>query len=408
MRYTLKEAFDSIFSHVEFTEAIAKQIYKFRVGYMTANRDHIEFFGGNLLGVNPLRFKDSDVNNFFEIFELDYPDVVKEVRMVTTIDHSFKVGSDVFNLTIMYLIHRFLRSNLRIDIKKKACHELALVFFFRCAAALISANFKYPANPKVAQLAYANLSKKYLIKSLGSWNKVMEYRATALMNEKESPHSKALRNFDEDTKIQYAISDSQGRIRDMFNGYYSEFMMVHESGESIAQQSTFTVDAEGNDALREKTTGPENYVFYIRSIIGDYDTFVRDDLLQVVSKSNSNTSSRALATVLEWLSVSHGDPKKHQEVDLFISRVLVQMAHFLQYNIDPKRHEDKEYVLVGLKNLFLSTRSVDPDLVKIREMGEKIVHAALDEISTSLMMATRTSVILYICLRALVGKNYRN
>jgi hypothetical protein len=48
---------------------------------------------------------------------------------------------------------------------------------------------------------------------------------------------------------------------------------------------------------------------------------------------------------------------------------------------------------------------VDPDLLDIREKGEKIIELSQGKLSTSLMMATRTAVIMYICLRAMVGSN---
>lgn len=102
-------------------------------------------------------------------------------------------------------------------------------------------------------MAYANLSQKYLIKKLGSWNKVMEYRADALLGN-ESPHLQTFKQFNDDVKVQYAVSDSQGRIREMFKGYYSEFMMVHEEGKSIAVQKSTVMDAEGEESIREKTT----------------------------------------------------------------------------------------------------------------------------------------------------------
>ena len=404
MRYTLKEAFDDIFAGIKFDNYLAKSLYTFRVKYMSANKDHMEFFGGNLLGVNIVRFKDSDVNNFFAMFDLEYKEVVDQVRKVTTIDHSFKVGGDVFNLTVMYVIHRFLNSSNSQTVKQKACYDTAMIFFCRCCAALICANFTYPADPKVAQLAYANLSQKYLIKRLGSWNKVLDYRTLALLNEKESPHTKTLRFFDEDPKVQYAISDSQGRIREMFKGYYSEFMIVHQQGESLSIQKSFVTGAEGEDVLREKTTGPENYIYFIREIIPDRDTFIRADILQIISRNNSNTSLRAVTSTLEWLVDGSMDPKRHKQVDDFVCRVLVLMAHFMQYNIESNRQRDLVYVLSTLKNLFLSTRSVDPDLIKVREMGEKIVTESQGKMSSSLMMATRTAVIIYICARALISK----
>ena len=58
MRLTLLEAFTELFGHIKFDEALAKGLYNYQVGYVTQNREHMEFFGGNLLGVNIVRFKD--------------------------------------------------------------------------------------------------------------------------------------------------------------------------------------------------------------------------------------------------------------------------------------------------------------------------------------------------------------
>ena len=407
MRLTISEAFEELFKEVEFNDQLAKGLYNFRVGYITQNREHMEFFGGNLLGVNVVRFKDSDVNRFYEMLDLEYIDVHENVRKITTIDHSFKVASDPMNLTFMFMIHKFLNSRKCNDqVKRKATTDLALIFFYRCAAALISANFKYPADPKVAQMAYANLSQKYLIKKLGSWNKVMDYRADALLG-KDSPHDKTLKFFNNDIEVQYAVSDSQGRIREMFKGYYSEFMLVHESGGSVAVQKSITVDAEGEESIREKTTGPENFVFYIRNIITDPPTFIREDLLEVVSKNNSNTSARAIRHTLEWICEAYSQPKHSKLVDDFLTRVIVQAVYFMDNNVEPNKRRDLNYVLSQHKHLFLSTRSVDPDLVHIRDVGENIITLAHGKLSTSLMMSTRTAVIMYVCLRALVGKNTR-
>lgn len=405
MRFTVLEAFEGLFSHVQFDDKLAKGLYNYRVGYITQNREHMEFFGGNLLGVNVVRFKDSDVNRFYEMIDLNYPDVYSRIREVTTIDHSFKVASDPMNLTMVYMIYKYMNSRTCNDVvRQKAMKDLALIFFYRCAAALISANFKYPADPKVAQMAYANLSQKYLIKKLGSWNKVMDYRADALLS-KESPHIRTLKMFDNDIEVQYAVSDSQGRIREMFKGYYSEFMMVHEQGGSVAVQKSTTIDAEGEESIREKTTGPENFVFYMRGIITDAPTFVREDLLNVVARNNSNTSYRAIRATLDWICEAYGQPKHNKLVDDFITRVIVQAVYFMENNIEAHKRRDLNYVLTQLKNLFLSTRSVDPDLIHIREVGQNIIEMTHGKLSSSLMMATRTAVIMYICLRALVGKN---
>jgi hypothetical protein len=89
----------------------------------------------------------------------------------------------------------------------------------------------------------------------------------------------------------------------------------------------------------------------------------------------------------------------------FVQRVVVYSYHLLHQN-QIGNMRDYPMVLTNLKNLYLSTRSVDPELTKIRDMGAKIVKlSSKSKFSESLMMATRTSLILYICLRALIGRN---
>lgn len=407
MRVTILDVLEEIFTGIVFDDKLAKGLYNFRVGYITQNREHMEFFGGNLLGVNIVRFKDSDVNRFYDMLNMAYPDVYTSIRTITTIDHSFKVASDPMNITLMFMVHKYMTSRSCNDtVRHKAMKDLCLIFFYRCSAALISANFKYPADPKVAQMAYANLSQKYLIKKLGSWSKVMEYRADALLS-KDSPHIKTFKLFTDDIDVLYSISDSQGRIREMFKGYYSEFMLVHEQGGSVAIQKSTTIDAEGEESIREKTTGPENYVFYMRSIIIDQPTFIREDLLGIISRNNSNTSSRAIRATLEWLCLAYSQPKNNKLIDDFITRTIVQAVYFIENNIESKKRRDIDFVLTSLKNLFLSTRSIDPDLIQLRDLGENIIVLAHGKLSSSLMMSTRTAVIMYICLRALVGKNMK-
>jgi hypothetical protein len=59
-------------------------------------------------------------------------------------------------------------------------------------------------------------------------------------------------------------------------------------------------------------------------------------------------------------------------------------------------------LMVTLKNLYLSTRSTDPELLKIRKLGQELVKASAGKVNSSLEMATRSSLILYITLRAFV------
>ena len=403
---TLAEVFDKHFEGVKFDSKLAAAVYKFQIGYINANKDHLQFFGGNLLGVQVIRFKDSDVLRFIEqIFNVDYVSLVQDIRQVTTIDHEFRVSGDIFNLTTMYIIHRFLTvGTLPKTVRETAAYNVSLIFFYRCIAALMSYYFRYPADEKIAQKAYANLSNKFLIKKLGSWVKVMEYRAKDMIDE-HGLHRKTLEMFNDDTKVVYVLSDSQGRIRDLVKNYYAEFIKVHEDGEGIGVSSSLVIDIDGEENFKERTKSVDAYVTYARQLITDKRGFVRDDLINVVSKINTNSSFRMIKHTINWMFDAYSKPKEHKLIDEFMGLVIVQSMYMIENNIDRSRRKDYAYVLAQLKNLFLSTRSMDPELEKLRDMGEEIVMLANGKsISDGLKYATRTSIILYIALRVLSGK----
>lgn len=406
-RVTLSEIFDKHFGHVKYDSRLAKAIYRYQVGYLNSGKEYIEFYGSNLLGVHIVRFLDSDVNRLFdEVLDVDYLQLCEDLKSVTDINQEYKISSDVFNLTLFYLLHKFMTSKV-IDgsTRRRALYDVALLFFYRTTAALISYNFRYPADPKIAQQAYANLSQKYLIKQLGSWGKVMDYRANELIDDK-SIHYKAILNYNNDTSIVYAINDSQGRVRDMIKNYYSEFAKVHSQGDRVGTTASTYLDAEGEESVKEKTKSIENYVEYIRDIVVDEHSFIKDDLLTVVSRTNANVSFKSLKTCLQWISSEYGSQKQHSLIDDFISISVVHSFHLIQYSIAPKSMRDYPAILVGLKNLLASSRSVDPELQKIRELGERIVKASFPyKVSEPLVIATRNSLVLYLILRVLTGVN---
>lgn len=405
MQVYLADVFDEYFKNFKFDNKLARGLYLYQIGYINRNREHLEFFGGNLLGVQVVRFKDSDVLKLYEeVLDIDYLQLSKDISKVTTINHDYKVSSDVLNLTCMYLIHKFLTSKVINDKdKQRAAYDCALIFFYRCTAALLSYYFRYPSDPKIAQLAYANLSNKYLIKKLGSWHKVMDYRANDLIN-KESIHYKKLLTFNDDAATVYAINDAQGRIRDLIKNYYAEFAKVHVDGKSISTTSSTFLDAEGEETIKEKTKSVESYISYIRNTLIDKNSFINDELLSVINRINTNTSYRMIKSTLSWM-VEEYNSKNHTLIDDFVTSTIIYSFFLLNDNENITNLRDYPKILTTLKNLYLSTRSTDEDLIKIRELGEKVVTLSnKSKLSNSLVYSTRTSLILYITLRALVGK----
>ena len=267
---------------------------------------------------------------------------------------------------------------------------------------------KYPTDEKIAQVAYANLSNKYLIKKLGTWHKVMDYRATDLVDGTESLHIKNLISFNNDYSIIYAVTDSQGRIRDLMKNYCAEFYKVHAQGDTIGVTSSTYIDAEGEENIKEKIHSIESLVTYARQIVIDKHTFVKEDLVSVIVNINTNTSFRMIKETLYWFSDKFNDSKLHKKIDKFLELTIVHSMHLLENNPNIAHKRDYPHILTELKNLYLSTRSDDPELAEVRELGAYLVkQTSKKKLSDSLVLSTRTSIILYIILRVLVGSRTR-
>lgn len=401
---TILKVMEDHFNHITFDAKLAKAIYRYQVGFINETREHMEFFGSNLLGVHVLRYKSSRVNMLYnDILAVDYETLKSDLYSLRIIEPSHKIASDVFNLTIMYMVFKFLNApRLSASNRTRAAYDTALLFFYRTMSAIQNSYFPYPTDPKIAQAAYANLSNKYLIKQLGSWHKVMDYRANALLD-KKSPHAKTFKTFTSDLDILYSIADSQGRIRDLVKNYCAEFYKVHEDGSSIGSTSTTSKDADGEKTIRDSIKAPEQMVFFMRSTILDRRSFIKEDLIRVIRNINTNTSIRMVRDTLTWLSDNYQTRQHSKLIDEFVSSTIMYSAFLIENNIDAPNSRDYPFILGNLKNLYLSTRSTDPDLLRIRQLGDEVILKSSGKTSPSLGMATRTSTILYLSLRALVG-----
>jgi hypothetical protein len=146
-------------------------------------------------------------------------------------------------------------------------------------------------------------------------------------------HRKTLELFNNDLKVVYLLSDSQGRIRDLMKNYYAEFIKVHESGEGIGTSSSIIIDIDGEENFKEKTKSVEAYVNYARQLITDKHGFVKDDLISVVTKINTNSSFRIIKNTINWVVDKYTDPKEHKLIDEFMSLVVIQTLFLIENNI---------------------------------------------------------------------------
>jgi hypothetical protein len=404
---TLLSVFSERFNHVKFNAQLAKQIYQFQVAYVNKNQEHMEFFGGNLTGVNVLRMTDKDFKIFYnDILGVDQQELAAALLALDSINENWKISSDCFNLTCMYLIHAFMTSKIiNTKDKERACLDIALLFNYRCITALITYYFRYPIDNKLAEATYAELSQRFLIKKLGSWSEVMIYRAQSMIS-KDNPNYNALLRFNDDYGVIVLINDSQGRVKDMIKNIYAEFIKVHRSGGKIATTSSVMIDADGEEIVKDKTHGLETYTSYLMTVLPDEHSFVKQELVDIIVKLVYTCHRKNLEKTLYWLS-EHYISDRHNEIEHFVKLVMVHSYQYLlEHSFILKNKQDIAGLLSKLRNVYISSRSNDSELNDIRAIGDKMIKEAVGKINDQATASVRIGLVLYLSLRAYTKNHY--
>jgi hypothetical protein len=370
------------------------------------NDQHLEFFGGNLTGVHTVRFVEDDRDRLFsEVLEADDRTLEERLHSLKTVNPEWKVSSDVFNISSAWLIHAFCTSKhldeeQRFEGMVRVCQYLQYKFLTSRLFQL----FRYPADKEVAAATYAQLTYKFALKVHGSWGKCLRARAEAVCGP-ESIWRQQIEQFDEDYGVTLMLNDVQGRIRDMLKNIYGVFLKVHEEGGRIKSTSA-TIESDGEVILKDRSKSLGHYTRYIRSVIPDRNSFIRQELLDVICDVMDTMPPRLLTTTLEWASLNYAhlhDNHVEAAVDLVMEHAF---DYFAEHREFLRSAGDLPGMLSKLRGAYMSSRSTDQRLFALRSLVEGIVREATNVRNDSLIAATRTGFMLYVVLRAFTMKHY--
>jgi len=211
----IKEVFDNALSHLTIDEAFLKDVSQYAKYFVNKNDEHVQFFGSNLLGVHAVRFLPEDRLSWtVDLLDIDEYETRRNVVKLPTVNETWIRGTDVMNISCIYLVHRVFNSDLSPKLKEQGMMDILLVMHYKLMSSLMAHNFKYPTDEATAMAVYAALSKKYALKAYGSWHAVFVARCKDIIDRK-SIHMRTIDKFNDDGAIQYMITDIQGRLKSM-------------------------------------------------------------------------------------------------------------------------------------------------------------------------------------------------
>ena len=408
LRYgaVLKLIMETFCSHLKGDRELYERIRSFRLRFMTKNADHMAFFGGNLTGVFVVRFTPDDRDTYFsDVLGVDELEIGDALTEVPAIKADWKVSKDPFNQISAWLMHLFLTSKtLDKKTREEAAKEVALIFFYRFLTGCLYQSFRYPCDRALAEAAYANLSNKFLLKQLGTWQATLEDRALKLVEER-SIHHRALESYNSDKAIIYVISDSSNRIRDMMKNIYRATIDAKEKGSKIKSGSNL-VEFEGDLLLKDKSKSLNTYTQYLHTVVTDENSLVKDELLDIMEKVVHTAPKKQVEQTLRWMSQNYAYSKSSQISELVDKTMLHSFAYLENNRNVYSASTDLTVLMSRLKGIYTSSRSSDPDLLEIRQICEGITRQATASKNNNLIVSIRTAVLMYLVLRAFTMHHY--
>ena len=392
----IKKFFDGHYRHVKIDKALAFKLHKYRVEYSIKNH---EFFSGVLLGTVAVYFKDSDVYVLYrEMLDVMPVTITNDFKSCPSIP-PYKITGDLYNLSLFWLMHKFLSSSLPTKVKEDGAKECMLLFNYRTIAALISNGFRYLADPAAAQAAYERLSNRFILKQTKSWEGYMQYRADAVIT-KESVHWDNLHTMANDKKFLYAISDSQGRIADTFKQIYRIYVQVLEDNEKLI--STSTVDeAFGEKEIAEIYDNDASRVLAVVNASSNPSNFYRSDIADILIQMYPIvTKSNMTLFIHDYSKGTMG--RSSTRINKFTTDALVWVFDYISNSdMTPSEKKQLPVVLSYVRNAVASSRSTDPKLAQLRVDGLFIVNSLI-KVDKQTALTYRTVLILYLFMYSVV------
>lgn len=412
---TVKSLFDKANADLKIDRNFIRNLQKYRQGFANKNEEHVAFFGGHLMGVQEVRFTKADRMEWFANVLGDMDDDSLQDQLLTLktlVPDPAKVrfvSTDVMNLSCLWVVHAVYNSKLSESDKRQGMMDALLVLQYKFITSILAYWFPHKADEAVAVATYARLPKRYKLKELGSWGKLLEYRADRTIA-KDSPHykNKTFQLFNDDLDIVYMVNDIQGRIKGYLKNIRDEFEIVRRDPTAIIRSTSNTgVNIDGEVVVRDTKNVYATYRKYLEETMSDRNSFIIKELVEIVASIMPKLPLHNMVQNLEYMSKKssriNGDP----DVVKFVDLTLEHLFDFIAANRNTINVRDIAGMLAKLRNMYTASRAVNEQLLQMRDIGEKVVRKAVKTRNDNLVKSIRTACMLYLVARTLTINYYR-
>lgn len=387
------------------TKKKVEQIVKYYVNFISKNDNHINFFGGNLIGVYPIKFLPEDTLEIVEeIAEIpDYLDLKEKIISLPELDSKNRViASNPVRHVLTWLIYKCMTSDLDYKIKMKGA-ESALNLLQIISLTSIDSNAfkKFRANEATSQAAYESLDKKSLIKRLGSWQKVIEYRSERLL-EPSGVFYDVVTKMDDNYRVVEFANGIHNRVK---NSYVTNNRTFHNtySKQMLVSTSKVYTNIDGKKLMIEYEKDIDRLVNDSLAMITKRNDLIKEDLVYLTLSLVTTATEANLNKALEFIIDNVGGKKRYdfsEDIEIFISYIF---DYVKQNSIEI---DNIPIIVERLRSMYRSHKANDERIITVKKKMDEVVKRSIGGRHAATKSATKVAVLVYLTLRILTIKHY--
>lgn len=396
---TIKAILDSAIN-IKVDSKFKRKVISYGVNFTHRNEEHINFFGGQLLGVDRVLFLDSDREDWIDgILHLDDPIATqRDIKELPDIVASRVVSGDLMNLTLVFMVHRTMHSGLSQRDKDLVTVGLINILQYKLFTSMHRHYFSEKANPDIAMAMYEGLSRKSSIKRLGTWQAVFTNRSEDIVDD-SSIWSHALLRFDNNDDIVKMLNDIQGRLKSILNHLTDDFNDTIRLGARISSADKF-ITLEGEQVIKDTVNSYTLLNDRMNTMMPSRLDFINFDTVDTVLDVMPSADRRYLLATLEYMSDNYNTAQGQIIIELIDS-----LMQFLFLVVQESNLELKQVVAVMIKmrGRLKSNRIRNPLLLKAKENVTAIVEIATGTENRNILAGVRAATMLYVVLRSITN-----
>lgn len=390
-------------SSAVFDKRLLNSIMLYVNTFLRKNEDHINFFGGGLLGVYQIRFDVTDSETWIrDIVGIDNPAVLEDdIYDIPDVNKDFNVSSNYINLSYVWMIYKVLNMNNISDKDKYhvAC-EILNMMQYKFITSIHTNNFTYSANIEVSTALYESLSNKSDIKVYGTWKALVNARTAGLIPV-GSDYYNLLMHLDDDYEVVKFVNDVWNRMKSVMKILTDGFHTINNQKGRIAASSMFMM-VDGKEVLKDNTNKYTSIKQNMRLLLHDPNGFIKSDLLKVSNDIMNAAYPKLVEASLRHLLYVFQSKAERDNVEELIDNLIT----FIFTIIRKEKLELTDITSIGIKlrGVFRSSRILSPEFMSIKDRMDVYVNQACPNINPITLSNTRIAVCEYISLRALLAK----